>query len=533
MHIKELLLIAVITTTLSGCHDKSSQNILTVPSVKPDITPSVKPDITPPVKPDITPPVKPDITPPVKPDITPPVKPNNKPVITSININSIFVDEIFQYQIEAQDQDQDLLTYTLENAPPWLLINNSTGLLSGIPQENDIGTLDFNINVSDGKSSVSQPISLVITANTTLENYNNLQQVIVTTKMNMPQSQEFVGYITEQEKFAETDTVRFNNIEFINENEQWYIINHTFMPIENLSVTYKHSEGPVLLNLDTTLSPYTKAKISFSNSDIKNIKYDEQLIMFNPNIDLGGQKGACSEPRTCYNSPKIGPERDNFERTLAYIHNSFNKVSFITAIEDFFKNNCSSYGPCISYTAENPTGFSYAYRNYLSMGLEGHNLSMRVMRNVYAAEGMGGGSGADINNATSLGGGWASIWEIYINRNDHRYRVLPMNTLFHEIAHAYSFSHESGMTYGFANYMADTYIPQQNIDNRVTPLLPSPDILVNAIIKENYKIDFIFHAKNKQSTLSNVNLRVVSNKNLSFTTQTLDIDNKKQIIYFI
>ncbi len=500
MFFKQLILTVVITATLSGCNDNSStQNTL-------------------------------DITPPVKPDITPPVKPNNKPTITTVNINSIFVNKIFQYQIEAQDNDNDPLTYTLDNAPTWLSINQSTGLLSGTPKEDDIGTSDFYIHVSDGKSSVSLPISLAITANIELNNYNNLQQVIVKTKMNIPQSKELFGYITEQEKFHKTDIVRFNNIEFINENGQWYIINHTFMPIENLSVTYKDNEGPVLLTLDVTVSPYTKAKINFSNVDIENIQYNDETIMFNPNLDLGGQKNICSDKtQTCYNSPKIGPERDTFERTLGYIHDSFNKVSFVSAIEDFFKNSCNTYGPCVNYTEENPKGISYGYRNYLSMGLEGHNLSMRVMRNIYAAEGMGGGSSADISNATSHGGGWASIWEKYVNINHSAYRILPMNTLFHEIAHAYSFNHESGMTYGFADYMADTYIPQQNIDNSVTPSLHSPDLLVDAIIKNNNKIDFTFYAKNKQSKLSNVNLRVSSNKNISFTTKTLDINNKNKL----
>jgi len=488
MFFKQFILTVAIATAISGCRDSSSsQN-------------------------------------------TPDVTPNNKPIITSIKKISIFVNQIFQYQIEAKDKDNDPLTYTLDSSPTWLSINKSTGLLSGKPQEDDIGTSDFYINVSDGKSSVSLPISLVITANTELNNYNNLQQVIVKTKMNIPQSKELVGHITEQEKLPETDTVRFDNIEFTNENGQWYIINHTFMPIENLSVTYKDNEGPVFLKLYTVVSPYTKAKISFSNTDIENIQYNDGLIMFNPNVDLGGEKDICiNKSKACYNSPKIGPERETFERTLGYIHDSFNKVSFVSAIEDFFKINCNTYDSCVNYTAKNPKGLSYGYGNYLSMGLEGHDLSMLVMRNYYAAEGMGGGSGADISNATSNGGGWASIWETYVNVKENLYRKLPMNTLFHEIAHAYAFNHSSGMTYGFADYVSDTYIPQQNIVDSVTPPLHSPDLLVDAIIKDNHKIDFTFYAKNKQSRLSDVSLRFASNKNISFTTQTLNINNKNKL----
>ncbi|WP_412779322.1 Ig domain-containing protein [Photobacterium aquimaris] len=73
----------------------------------------------------------------MKPD----VKPNNKPEISNV-------------------------IYTLNNTPPWLSINSTTGLLSGTPLENNIGISNFNIIVSDGKYSVSQPISLTITANT-------------------------------------------------------------------------------------------------------------------------------------------------------------------------------------------------------------------------------------------------------------------------------------------------------------------------------------------------------------------------------
>lgn len=458
-------------------------------------------------------------------------KPNNKPGISSINPGSILIKQSFQYQIEAFDQDGDILTYGLVNAPSWLSINSSTGLISGIPQENDIGVSDFNVTISDGQSSASIPASLLIAANTMTTNYNELQQIVFSTKMNLPEVQKLNGYVDEQVVFSETDTVQFNSVSFTNENGQWFIVNHTFMPLKDVSVKYGNSKTSAVLILDTVVTPYTKAKVSFSIPDIEQIEYNNQLIMFNPDVDLGGQKGSCSDKtKTCYNSPKIGYERDNFERVLGYIYDSFNKVSFITAIEDYFKNNCNTYGPCVSYTADNPKGLSYGYRNYLSMGLEGHNLSMRVMRNVYAAEGMGGGSSADISNAISHNGGWASIWESYINVNESVYRILPMRTLFHEIAHAYSYSHSSGMTYGFADYFHENYLPQQNIDSGVMPPLPSPDILVDADVnKSNRKVDLTFYAKNKMLAVSDVNIRVASSRNILFTTQHLDMDNKNKL----
>ncbi|MGQ7844074.1 M64 family metallopeptidase [Granulosicoccus sp. 3-233] len=56
----------------------------------------------------------------------------------------------FTHQIEATDADGDTLQYSAIGLPAWLGLNSSTGLLSGLPTQNDIGMSDeFVLRVSD------------------------------------------------------------------------------------------------------------------------------------------------------------------------------------------------------------------------------------------------------------------------------------------------------------------------------------------------------------------------------------------------
>ncbi|HIF9277602.1 TPA: putative Ig domain-containing protein [Photobacterium damselae] len=502
MWIKNLTLITLFIIGLSGCNDSKSPKLNINLVINPDEKPEEKPY----------------------------VKSNNKPEINNINLEPVFVGDNLSYQVIAFDKDGDILNYKLANCPSWLQINSKTGLISGTPSKNDLGTLNFNVIVSDGKISETMHSSLVVKAKLSNFEYDDEQQVIFSTKMKLPQEFTLVGHVNKFEKLFESDYVNFNNIKFIHEDGQWYIINNTFMPLKYILITYGSDQTSSILTLSSVVNPYTRANISFSLQNIGDIKYQDQLLMFNPVIALGAQKDNCSDKTiTCYNSPRIGPERETFERTLGHIHDSFNKISFVAAIEDFFKNNCKDYEPCLSYNNTNRNDLSYGYRNYLSMGLEGHKLSMRAMRNVYRAEGVGGGGHADISYAESQGSGWASIWENYVDVNESVYRILPIKTLFHEIAHAYSFNHASGMTYGFADYMKSTYIPQQEVDISSIPYLHSPDIIVNSVVENTNLVKFSFLSRDKSLTISEVKLRVASNKPISFNVSTLDIKNKNTL----
>lgn len=71
------------------------------------------------------------------------------------------------------DIDEDVLVISLENAPEWLTITD--GVLSGTPTNDDVGTFDVIINVSDGNGEiVSKALSI------TIENVNDLPEILLT-----------------------------------------------------------------------------------------------------------------------------------------------------------------------------------------------------------------------------------------------------------------------------------------------------------------------------------------------------------------
>lgn len=357
--------------------------------------------------------------------------------------------------------------------------------------------------------------------------HKDLADTHTVTKMSLPEANTISGSVDEQVKLQIPDTVYLDNIKVINEDGHWYVINNTFRNIESLSVKYKtnnniEGRGEVaILMFDQIINQYTKAKISLQNFDIKEISFEDQLPMFSPIVDLGEQKNDCSGTSDrCYNSPAIGIERDTFERTLAYIQDSFNKKTFLSSIRSFFNENCSKYDDCVNY---DNNGLSYGYRNYLSMGLSGHNLSMRVVRNNYV-EGMGGGSNANIDNSVSTGSGWASMWEGSIITH-----ILPMTTIFHEVAHAYSFGHGSGMTYGFADYVNDIYLPNEGIDVSTAPNIHKPDILIDLNHTSDKEIDLTLFTTNNVSESNNIQINIASSKPISFTTTHLDSNSTNQL----
>ncbi len=66
----------------------------------------------------------------------------------------------------ATDADNDNLTFSISNRPAWANFNTASGLLSGTPSDNDVGTTNnIRISVSDGQESASlAPFSIQVTA---------------------------------------------------------------------------------------------------------------------------------------------------------------------------------------------------------------------------------------------------------------------------------------------------------------------------------------------------------------------------------
>ncbi|MBT8387708.1 MAG: T9SS type A sorting domain-containing protein, partial [Ignavibacteria bacterium] len=75
---------------------------------------------------------------------------NFPPVITSLPDTNAYVDSLYQYQVIAEDNNGDTLTYNLNAAPSWLNIDTTSGLIQGIPTASSAGDTVVTVMVDDG-----------------------------------------------------------------------------------------------------------------------------------------------------------------------------------------------------------------------------------------------------------------------------------------------------------------------------------------------------------------------------------------------
>lgn len=89
---------------------------------------------------------------------------NNPPIITSDSVTVAYQNELYEYQVTVDDPDVgDKHTFTLEVAPHWLSVNDSTGLISGTPGQEEVGDTTVTIKVTDsGGESDSQTYDLTV-----------------------------------------------------------------------------------------------------------------------------------------------------------------------------------------------------------------------------------------------------------------------------------------------------------------------------------------------------------------------------------
>ena len=88
--------------------------------------------------------------------------PNIAPTISG-SVTEIRVGEPINFQPSASDQNNDPLTFSIAGAPAWSSFDASSGLLTGKPSEDDVGsTYSISIAVSDGALSSSISFDLTI-----------------------------------------------------------------------------------------------------------------------------------------------------------------------------------------------------------------------------------------------------------------------------------------------------------------------------------------------------------------------------------
>ncbi len=76
-------------------------------------------------------------------------KPNHVPRICNVPPTQATLNKAYSYTIEAQDGDEDSLTYSASNLPAWLSINTATGLISGTPTGSDSSASGIVLKATD------------------------------------------------------------------------------------------------------------------------------------------------------------------------------------------------------------------------------------------------------------------------------------------------------------------------------------------------------------------------------------------------
>ena len=74
---------------------------------------------------------------------------NYDPIITSAADTTATEDQFYSYTVTATDIDGDTLTYSLTTQPSWLSIDSATGVISGIPTNDDTGDTVVSVSVAD------------------------------------------------------------------------------------------------------------------------------------------------------------------------------------------------------------------------------------------------------------------------------------------------------------------------------------------------------------------------------------------------
>ncbi len=100
------------------------------------------------------------------PDTAPATTPASAPTISGTPVTTVVVGTPYSFQPSASDNDGEALTFAIQNKPAWATFDTGSGLLTGTPTANDVGTTSqIIISVSDGSAEADlAAFSIAVTA---------------------------------------------------------------------------------------------------------------------------------------------------------------------------------------------------------------------------------------------------------------------------------------------------------------------------------------------------------------------------------
>ena len=127
---------------------------------------------------------------------------NRAPKMEPISQVEVFENQQFQYQLEAQDADDDRLKYKLVSGPKGMTFDAYTHTLSWRPSFRHSGKYDIKVSVSDGKKLASESFTLLVKDNNRSPKFNS----VATAMLNEGKKYEYKPLASD----LDTDELKFS-----------------------------------------------------------------------------------------------------------------------------------------------------------------------------------------------------------------------------------------------------------------------------------------------------------------------------------
>ncbi|CAA6811159.1 MAG: Unknown protein [uncultured Sulfurovum sp.] len=307
------------------------------------------------------------------------------------------------------------------------------------------------------------------------------------------------------------ERVRGTDIRLYVENGVTKLENKSYRTLASLLAKYEDESNNTIfvkLNFSEHIKPYTDNNLSTFLHDTK-MSIVNTANLFNGEFSFGGAD--CYTPTnentkyctpttvndTIYSDTAVQDdeysEQQLYSIALSTYNHYFNSIDGLSAMKAWvYKENykgmdfSSTYQGIDSYIGDEDKN-AYLYRHFYNFTMPEHHVNMRSMRYKYAAQGM-----ASVTSVLPLLGyktssGWASLWEGTIDldgSSDYEY-------ILHEIGHAYSYSHSSGMTYGWPHAFRKVIATLYNV--KESPVFHVPKYVFSKKRKANNQIQFSLH----------------------------------------
>ncbi|NMP16368.1 family 16 glycosylhydrolase [Thalassotalea sp. Y01] len=84
------------------------------------------------------------------------------PTFTSLAVVEATEGKMYSYTISVEDVDSSDLTVTVSGMPDWLMFDEATNTISGMPSEGDVGEYTVVVSVTDGTKTATQEFTIVV-----------------------------------------------------------------------------------------------------------------------------------------------------------------------------------------------------------------------------------------------------------------------------------------------------------------------------------------------------------------------------------